>query len=46
MDPRITNLETTTFFGRRLTRRQIADIRETVALLPNDSRSELARTVR
>lgn len=45
MDPRITNLETTTFFGRRLTRRQIADIQETVALFPNDSRSELAKTV-
>ncbi|MDE0702184.1 MAG: IS4 family transposase [Rhodospirillaceae bacterium] len=45
MDPRITNLESTTFFGRRLTRRQIADIQETVALLPNDSRSELAKTI-
>ena len=45
MDPRITNLESTTFFGRRLTRRQIADIQETVALFPNDSRSELAKTI-
>ena len=30
MDPRITNLETTTFFGRR----QIAGIKETVAMFP------------
>ena len=45
MDPRITNLESTAFFGRRLTRRQISDIQETVAMLPNDSRSELAKTI-
>ena len=45
MDPRIERLETTTFFGRRFTRRQIADIQETVALFPDDSRSELARTI-
>ena len=45
MDPRIKSLETTTFFGRRLTRRQIADIQETVALFPDDSRNELAKTV-
>ena len=45
MDPRIERLETTTFFGRRLTRRQIADIQETVALFPNDTRNELAKTI-
>ncbi|MCY4242748.1 MAG: hypothetical protein OXD36_13525 [Rhodobacter sp.] len=46
MDPRITDLKSTTFSGRRLTRRQIADIQETVELLPNDSRNELAKTIR
>ncbi len=45
MDPRITNLESTTFFGRRLTRRQIAGIQKTAALLPGNSRTEMARTV-
>ena len=45
MDPRIENLETTTFLGKRLTRRQIAVMQETVALFPNDSRRELARTL-
>ena len=45
MDPRIENLETTTFFGKRLTRRQIAVMQETVELFPNDSRRELARTL-
>ena len=45
MDPGIENLTSTTFFGRRLTRRQIADIQETVALLPALSRNELAKTV-
>ncbi len=29
MDPLIENLKSTTFFGKRLTRRQIADIQET-----------------
>ena len=42
MDPRIENLETTTFLGKRLTRRQIAVMQETVELFPNDSRRELA----
>ena len=28
MDPRITALKSTTFLGRRFTRRQIADIQE------------------
>ena len=38
MDSRIASLKSTTFCGRRLTRRQIADVQETVAL----SRNELA----
>ncbi len=46
MDPRITDLRSTAFSGRRLTRRRIADVQETVALFPNDSRNELARTIR
>lgn len=45
MDPRIENLEATTFFGKRLTRRQITLMKETVELFPNDSRRELARTL-
>ncbi len=45
MDPRIENLETTTFFGKRLTRRQIAVMQEMVELFPKDSRRELARTL-
>ena len=45
MDPRITELRSTTFSGRRVNRRQIADIQETVALFPNDSRNELAKTI-
>ena len=45
MDPRIAALKSTTFLGRRLTRRQIADIRETVELFPNDSRTELSKTI-
>ncbi len=45
MDPRIEALKSTAFFGRRFTRRQIADIAETVAMLPNDSRSELSKTI-
>ncbi len=45
MDPSIENLETTTFFGKRLTRRQTAVMQETVELFPNDSRRELARTL-
>ena len=32
MDPRIENLKSTTFFGKRLRRRQIADIQTTVSL--------------
>ena len=45
MDPRIKSLKSTTFYGRRLTRRQIADVEETVALSPALSRNELAKTV-
>ncbi len=45
MDPRIENLETTTFFGRRFTRREIVGIQETVARFPALSRHELAQTV-
>ena len=33
------------FFGRRLTRRQIADVREAVALFAALSRNELANTI-
>ena len=45
MDQRIENLETTTFFGRRFTRREIIDIQETVARFPALSRHELTQTV-
>ena len=45
MDPRIESLKSTTFCGRRLTRRQIADVQETVALSPALSRNELAKTI-
>lgn len=45
MDQRIIDLKSTTFSGRRLNRQQIADIQETVELLPNDSRNELAKTI-
>ena len=45
MDPRIQALKSTTFFGKRLSRRTIAQIRETVQLLPKNSRRELARTI-
>ncbi len=45
MDRRIIDLEATPFSGRRLTRRQIADIRETVAPFPDDSRNAPAKTI-
>ena len=45
MDPRIKNLKSTTFFGRRFTRRQIAAIQQTVATFPALSRKELAQTI-
>ncbi len=44
MDPRIADLRSTAFSGRRLTRRQIAGVQETAGLFPNDSRNELAKT--
>ena len=45
MDARISGLKYTTFSGQRLTRRTIAEIQETVELLPLLSRTELAQTV-
>ena len=45
MDPRITALQSTTFQGRRLTRRQIAAVQETVLSFPGLSRRELAHTI-
>ena len=45
MDPRIKNLKSTTFFGRRFTRRQIVAIQQTVATFPALSRKELAQTI-
>ena len=45
MDPRIKNLKSTAFFGRRFTRRQIAAIQQTVATFPALSRNELAHTI-
>ena len=45
MDQRIADLKSTAFPGRRLTRRQIADVQETVELFPNDSRNGPAKTI-
>ena len=45
LDPLIQNLKSTTFFGRRLTRRQIADIQEVIRTFPKLSRNELGQTV-
>ena len=45
MDPLIKKLKCTTFFGRRFTRKQIADIQQTVATFPALSRKELAQTI-
>lgn len=45
MDERIRKLKSTTFCGRRFTRRQLEDIRQTVAWFPSLSRRELAQTV-
>ena len=45
MDPLIKNLKSTTFFGRRFTRKQLADIQQTVATFPALSRKELAQTI-
>ena len=46
MDQRIIDLKSTTFPGRRVNRRRIADIQETVELFPANSRNELAKTIR
>ncbi len=45
MDQRIIGMKSTTFSERRVNRRQVADIQEAVALLPNDSRNELAKMI-
>lgn len=45
MDPLIEKLKSTTFFGRRFTRKQLAAIQQTVATFPALSRKELAQTV-
>ena len=45
MDPCIEALESTTFYGKRLTRKLIALMQETVALFTKDSRRELVRTL-
>ena len=45
MDPRIKHLKSTTFCGKRLTRKQVAAVQETVASFPALSRHELAQTI-
>ena len=45
MDPRIKNLESTTFQGTRFTRRKLADMQESVQTFPQPSRHELAQTL-
>lgn len=45
MDPRIVNLSSTTFAGRRFTRKQIASIQETTRTFSSLSRRELVQTV-
>ena len=45
LDPLIQNLKSTTFFGKRLTRRQISDIQEVVGTFPKLSRNELGQTI-
>ena len=45
MDPRIEELKTTTFSGRRLSRRQLSEIQKTVDLLPGNTHSELCKTI-
>ena len=45
MDPRIAALQSTIFYGRRLTRRQIAEVQETVEQLANESRNELCKII-
>ena len=45
MDPLIEKLKSTTFFGRRFSRRQIAEVQQMVATFPALSRKELAQTI-
>ena len=45
MDAAIKSLKSTTFSGRRLTRRQIAEIRDIVGFLPGTSRNRLCRLI-
>lgn len=45
MDEKIKNLEKTTFFGKRYTRKQLFEIQRTVELFPKLSRNELAQTI-
>ncbi len=45
MDPLIEKLRSTTFFGKRFTRRQLADIQATVGTFPDLSRTELGQTI-
>ena len=45
MDPRIENLSSTTFAGKRFTRKQICTIQETCRAFPALSRRELAHTI-
>ena len=45
MDESIAKLKLGTFCGRRVTRRQLAEVKRTVELFPALSRKELARTV-
>ena len=45
MEPLIEKLKSTTFFGRRFTRRQIAEVQQMVATFPALSRKELAQTI-
>ena len=45
MDPSIAKLKSTTFCGRRFTRKQLFDIQRTVHNFPALSRNELAQTI-
>ena len=45
MDPSIAKLKSTTFYGRRFTRKQLFEIQQTVHSFPALSRHELAQTI-
>ena len=45
MDPRIENLKSTTFFGKRLTRKRIVDIQKTTQMFTSLSRWVLGQTI-